>query len=136
MAQSHSSRQPHKTNRSFAEWVTFYLSLTVLGLIIGLVVFSWVRESDRPPILSVNLTSPIQEIEGQFYLPYTVKNTGDQTAESVEVVAELSWGDQKQTGTQQIDFLSGGETSSGAFIFSHDPQHGNLMTRIASYKLP
>ena len=137
MAPSDSSKQPQQTNRSLAEWITFYLSLAIFGLIIGLILYTWVEGSDRPPILSVNLTEQIQKLEGQFYQPYTVKNTGDKTAESVEVIAELSWGDNiKETGTQQIDFLSGGESSSGAFVFSHNPQQGTLVTRIGSYKLP
>ena len=40
------------------------------------------------------------------------------------------------TGEQQIDFLSGGEIEEGAFIFSHHPQEGKLIVRVASYKLP
>lgn len=42
----------------------------------------------------------------------------------------------QQTGQQQIDFLSGGETASGAFIFTENPQQGQLDIRVASYKLP
>lgn len=123
-------------NRSLAEWVTFYISLAIVGLIIGLIVYCWVREENRPPILSVSL-EPQQQIEGQYYLPFTVKNSGDQTAESVEIIAELTLKDDlKESGNQHIDFLSSGETTSGAFVFSRDPQQGVLVTRVASYKHP
>ena len=52
-------------------------------------------------------------------------------------MAELSFNDKVlETGTQQIDFLSRREKRSGEFIFSRDPQQGELKIRVASYKLP
>lgn len=135
MSNSKSTKQSLLSS-SVPELVTFYVSLAIVGLIIGLIVYCWVRGENRPPILSVSL-EPQQQIEGQYYLPFTVKNGGDQTAEAVEIIAELTGkNDLKETGNQQIDFLSGGETTSGAFVFSSDPQQGVLVTRVASYKNP
>ncbi|MGB3511580.1 MAG: hypothetical protein WBA93_20550 [Microcoleaceae cyanobacterium] len=42
----------------------------------------------------------------------------------------------KEMGEQRIDFLSGGETARGVFVFSRDPKKGVLTIRVASYKLP
>ena len=54
------------------------------------------------------------------------------------MVGELQIKDKniQQEGEQQIDFLSGGEKASGAFIFTHNPDKGILIIRVASYKLP
>jgi uncharacterized protein (TIGR02588 family) len=53
------------------------------------------------------------------------------------VIAELSInGKVEEDGEQQIDFLASGETEEGAFVFSRDPRQGELVVRVASYKLP
>jgi uncharacterized protein (TIGR02588 family) len=63
-----------------------------------------------------------------------VTNDGAETAESVQVLAELEIdGKVVESGEQQVDFLSKGEREEGAFIFSRNPQSGKLTIRIASY---
>jgi uncharacterized protein (TIGR02588 family) len=55
----------------------------------------------------------------------------------VQIIAELEIdGEVVESGEQQIDFLSGGEAETGAFIFSKNPQQGTLKLRAASYTLP
>jgi uncharacterized protein (TIGR02588 family) len=64
-------------------------------------------------------------------------NKGDETAESVQILAELKISNKiEETGEQQIDFLSSGEQEEGAFIFTQDPRQGQLKIRVAGYKLP
>lgn len=64
-------------------------------------------------------------------------NYGGKTAESVEIVARLVVQNNiVETGRQEIDFLSRNEQRSGEFIFSRDPQQGDLKIRVASYRLP
>lgn len=54
-----------------------------------------------------------------YYVPFEVVNTGGNTAESVQIMAELLIdGKITETGEQQIDFLSSGKSEEGAFIFS------------------
>ncbi|MBE9041796.1 TIGR02588 family protein [Oscillatoriales cyanobacterium LEGE 11467] len=132
---SHEARQPPP--RSIAERVSFYLSLSLLALVVSLIVYSWIDREDRPPILSIELRSEIRQVDGQFYVPFNVTNRGGKTAESVEVVAQLSCPDGvEESGSQQFKFLSSGETRAGAFIFSHNPEPSQLQVRVASYKLP
>jgi uncharacterized protein (TIGR02588 family) len=64
-------------------------------------------------------------------------NSGGDTAESVQIMAELMIdGKVTETGEQQIDFLSSGESEEGAFIFTKNPRQGQLNLRVGSYKLP
>ena len=42
----------------------------------------------------------------------------------------------EQRGEQQIDFLAGGEAEEGVFLFSRNPQNGELSLRVASYQKP
>lgn len=126
-----------KPRRSPAEWTTFSIALFILAVIVGLVIYKWLTQKDQPPVLSVSRPSEIRQAPGQFYVPFSVKNTGGETAESVQVIAELSInGNVVEAGEQQIDFLASGEKEEGAFVFSRDPRQGKLVVRVASYKLP
>ncbi|MEH2391071.1 MAG: TIGR02588 family protein [Nostoc sp.] len=123
--------------RSIAEWVTFSVASLILAIIVSLVGYTWLNEKNQPPILSVTKKETIREINSQFYVPFEVVNTGGDTAESVQIMAELLIdGKVTETGEQQIDFLSNGEREEGAFVFSQNPRQGQLNLRVASYKLP
>jgi uncharacterized protein (TIGR02588 family) len=123
--------------RTIAEWTTFGIASLILASIAGLVIYNWATEKDSPPVLSLNRTDEIRETEGQFYVPFEISNTGGETVESVQIVAELRVNGQvEESGDQQVDFLSEGEKEEGAFVFRKDPRKGELTVRVASYKLP
>jgi uncharacterized protein (TIGR02588 family) len=126
-----------KGQRSFAEWVTFGISLIVLSGIVGLVLYSWLKVDKRPAILIVERSADVRQVEKNFYVPFTLTNKGGETADAVQIIAELSVnGEVKQTGEQRFDFLAGGETEEGVFIFSYPPEDGELTLRVASYQKP
>lgn len=126
-----------RPTRSPAEWTTFGIASLILAAIGGLVIYSWSTESDRPPVLVLNRTNEVREADGQYYVPFEITNNGGETAESVQVIAEMQINGQTQSvGDQQIDFLSGGETEEGAFVFQQDPRQGKLTVRVGSYKVP
>jgi uncharacterized protein (TIGR02588 family) len=132
-AASRSTRRP----RNAAEWTTFSIASTIVAAIAGLVIYLWVTEDHRPVALSIQQHEAIRETNGQFYVPFELRNQGGETAESVQVLAELRLnGTVAETGEQQIDFLSGGETEAGAFVFQRDPRRGELILRVGSYKEP
>ncbi|MGL5062116.1 MAG: TIGR02588 family protein [Microcoleus sp.] len=123
--------------RTPAEWVTFAIASSILAAVIGLVFYNWLTKKQEPPIISVTRSEPIREVQGQFYVPFTVTNTGGETAESVQVIAELRVnGEVVESGDREIDFLSSGETEEGAFIFTRNPSQGELIVRSSGYKLP
>ena len=122
--------------RTPAEWITFLVASALLLAIVGLVVYDWLVTPPSPPVLRVT-SGEVQQREDQFYVPFTVENTGGDTVESVQVIAELTVdGQVVEDGEQQIDFLAGNETQEGAFIFTQDPAGGELTVRVASYKMP
>lgn len=122
--------------RSPAERVSLGISLFIVGLIIVLICYTWITGDNNPPVLSVS-KSQVRQVEGQYYVPFTVTNAGGKTAESVEIVAQLLWKNEiTEIGRQEVDFLSRQENRSGEFIFSKNPQQGELTIRVASYKLP
>ena len=133
-----SSDSKDNQQRSFPERLSFAIAIFIVGLLIFLIFYQWKVQEDEPPRLSVTVEEEIRQFGSQFYVPFTVYNRGGQTAKSVQVIGELEIKDDniKQDGEQQIDFLSGGEKASGAFIFTYNPDRGNLILRVASYKLP
>ncbi len=124
--------------RSQAEWISLGVSLLVLGSVVGLVLYSWVTGREQtPPHVLLSPAEEVRQQSGQFYLPFSVTNKGDRTAESVEVTAELLLGGRVvERGEQRFEFLSSGEVREGAFVFGHDPQRGEVVMRVSSYKLP
>ena len=137
--QKKSKRQSRRgwQGKSMAERVSFGVSLSIVGIVVALICFAWITGDTNPPILAIATESKIREISQQYYVPFTVSNSGGETAESVEVTASL-WLNNKlaETGRQEIDFLSRQEKRSGEFIFTRNPQQGKLIIRVASYKLP
>ncbi|MFQ4144324.1 TIGR02588 family protein [Chlorogloeopsis sp. ULAP02] len=129
--------QSQRPKRSVAEWVTFSAASFILAIVVGLVGYVWLNENDQPPILSVSNKQTIREVDGKYYVPFEVTNTGGGTAESVQIMAQLKIGEKiSETGDLQIDFLSSGEKEEGAFIFTQNPRQGQLIIRVTSYKLP
>jgi uncharacterized protein (TIGR02588 family) len=125
------------SGRSLAEWFTFGIASVILATVVGLIIYVWLEKKEQPPILSISREEAIQKLNEQFYVPFTIENTGGETAESVHVIATLKFKDEtEESGEQEIDFLSSGEKQEGAFLFSQNPQKGKLTIRVVSYKLP
>ncbi len=129
-------QQPQK--RTVAEWVTFSVASSILIGVISLVSFTWIKQPvEKPPVLIVTNNKPLRKVNGQYYIPFEVVNEGGETAASVQVIAELRInGKVEETGEQQIEYLSRKEKETGAFIFSKNPEKGELILRVASYKSP
>ena len=125
------------TQRSAAEWVTFTVAALILLGLVGLICFDWQTNQNRPPAFAVAVSEAVRVTDGRYYVPFAITNTGGRIARMVQVTAELDIaGVDEETGEQQIDFLSGHETKAGSFVFTHDPQAGDLIVRVASYRLP
>jgi uncharacterized protein (TIGR02588 family) len=133
-----STNSNQKKQRSFPERLSFGIASCIVGLLILLILYQWKVAENQPPILSIVVDQEIRYYGTQYYVPFTVSNTGGETAKAVQVIGELQIEEEniQEEGEQLIDFLSGKEKASGAFIFTHNPKSGKLMIRVASYKLP
>ena len=92
------------------------LPAAVLALA-GAIGWLWLQPRD-PAQLNVGHPEVLRQVGGQRYVSAEVRNDGDETAEAVQVVAELSVdGEVVADGEQSVDFLSGGETQEIVFVF-------------------
>jgi uncharacterized protein (TIGR02588 family) len=144
MNQHNSGQQTTESNvtstpyrRSLAEWITLLVSTTFLALLVGLIVYDWQVNQTRPPAFEITIANHVRETDRRYYLPFAITNTGGRIARTVQVVAELHFPNAvDEVAEQQIDFLSGHERKQGSFVFTHNPLEGDLMVRVASYRLP
>ncbi|MEM6424520.1 MAG: TIGR02588 family protein [Cyanobacteria bacterium P01_D01_bin.128] len=130
------SAEPSKP-RSLAEWITLGLATLILSVLVGLILYDWQINQNRPPAFQIEVTQSARITDGHYYVPFSIKNTGGRIARTVQVTAELQIdGQVSESGEQQIDFLSGSEKKRGNFVFDQNPQQGELLIRVASYGLP
>jgi uncharacterized protein (TIGR02588 family) len=131
------SQPEQKQQRSVAEWITFSIASSIVAGVVGLVLYSWVKVDNKPPVLAIEQSGTIRQSADSFYVPFTLTNKGGETADAVRVTAELqSGGKVEEMGEQQFDFLAGGEAEEGAFVFSRNPQNGKLILRVTGYRKP
>ena len=127
------SGRQSRPRRSTAEWVTFAIACVVLGLVIGAIASLRIGGKPSPPAFSVS-SIPAREQGGRFHVRATVENRGDETAENVQVVAELQSSDGAPVEAEQvIDFLSGGDEEEVEFVFADDPAAGDLKIEVRSF---
>lgn len=123
--------------RSAAEWAAFGIALAFLSVVVGAVGVMWAKDDGRPARLDAARIGAVRAEGGQFYVRVRVSNNGERTAEAVQVLAELTRGEEVvEDGEQSIDFLAGGESADLDFVFSEDPSSGELTLRTASYIRP
>lgn len=115
------------------ELVTFAVVAAILLALAGAIVYLWV-EPREPATVTVQLIGETRRSGIQVYLSGEVRNSGDETAEAVQVIAELYVdGEVVATGEQVVDFLSGGETEEVVFIFDRAPPGAEPRARVAGY---
>ena len=124
-----------RTGRTVAEWVTFAVSAAiVLAVVVLLGTGLFGTEDPAAPVARPQ--GEVREVAGRWFVPVDVTNHGDQTAASVQVLAELTVGDSVVETEQVVDFLAGSETAQVVFSFDEDPQQGELEVRVGGYTEP
>jgi uncharacterized protein (TIGR02588 family) len=116
--------------------VTFAVAAALLLGLAGAIGVLWFQERE-PVRLTVELIGEVRVVDSDSYLTAQVRNAGDETAQAVQVVAELVVdGEVIADGEQLIDFLSGGEVEEIVFILDQTAQEGETNLRVASYTVP
>ena len=124
-----------RDERTVAEWVTFGVACAVLAVFVGLIL-SQITQDPKPAAPVATQSGPIEQKNGKFFVPVEVVNRGDETAENVQVAAELTIDGETATGDQTITFLAGREVVDLVFSFDDDPGEGDLVVRATGFANP
>ena len=127
---------PSRQKRTTAEWVVFGVASGIIAVIAASIGWLWLQPYDPAHVTVQQIGEP--RVEGsQTYLAAEVTNDGDETAENVQVHAEMKVDDEVVAeGEQIIDFLSGDETEEVAFVFDEMPPNAEVELTVASFKVP
>lgn len=130
-------QRPSRPKRTSPEWFAFAVASALLLVVAGAVARLWASDDGRPALVTATVIGPTRAEGQSHYVPVRITNRGDRTAESVQVIAELSEGGEVvEDGEQSIDFLAGGAEMELEFVFTTDPDSAELTVRAASYTKP
>ena len=120
-------------DRSAAEWVSLGLSIAILILLTGLVLYAYLSDDETPPVIEVQpQLGQVRNESGSYYLPVEVKNTGNHTAQEVNVQISLFIENaQTESMTFTLPFPAGGEAARAVVVFQQDPALGELAVAIS-----
>ena len=107
----------------------FAIATGIILLLAGSIGWLWTQPSDPVHVTVETLGEP-RVVDGQSYFSAELTNHGDETAEAVQVRAELI------ADGEIVDFLSGGKTEELVFVFTDVPPGGRVELRVASFKVP
>lgn len=119
--------------RTRAEWISLIVSIALLGIVIGLIVWVWVKEDGTPARFRIE-RGEIEQVEDQFYLSVTIHNEGDTTASEVTLEGSLVVDGDEENPTTTFDFVPGHSDREGTLIFSADPSTADV--QVVSYQDP
>ena len=125
-----------RTSRSRAEWASFAIASAVLLAVAGAIGALWAQPS-RPPDLTVTMIGEPRRIGSTTYVTAEVENHGTETAQDVQVVADVTEaGEPVQVGEQVVPFLAGGASERVVFVINAPLQLRGLTLSVDSYTEP
>lgn len=133
---SNPTTSAERTSRSRAEWASFAIASAVLLAVAGAIGALWAQPS-QPPDLTVTLIGEPRRTGPSTYLTAEVENHGTETAQDVQVVAEMTEaGEPVQVGEQVVTFLAGGASERVVFVIDARLQLNDLTLSVDSYTEP
>lgn len=111
------------------------MSLLLLLGVASFLVWQWISGS-TPPAFKIEAEAPHKR--GDFTnIEVTVENTGNETAKSVQVMAEATGADGKPVDSQAtLDWLPGNSKRTVSLVFPLDTDTSGAVVRVAGYEQP
>ena len=123
--------------KNWLEWCVFGAGSVLVLATVGYLAYAAATSTDLPPTLDVRLGSA-ERRGGEFAVPVTVFNRGDQAAETVLIEVQLK---KRDGGTERaelhIQLLPGGAMREGFVNFQSDPSSAaSIAARAISFERP
>lgn len=130
-------RHTQDEGRSLVEWITLGISLAILLGLAGLIVYEATVDDQQPTVIVVqpDFDSLRQEVN-HFYLPVSIKNSGNRTVSAVEVQIRVEGEDgESESATLTVDYLAAEARVEGTVVFNVRPSTANTGV-VVSYRRP
>jgi uncharacterized protein (TIGR02588 family) len=100
---------------------------------VGVVVVLWLNSSNTQARFRVE-RGAIRNEAGQYYLPVTVTNEGDETGAQVTVEGRLRGTSGEEKAATIFDFIPARSSAEGVLVFTGEPSTAEV--RVISYQQP
>ena len=125
-----------KLEKNPLEWAVFGIGLALTLGVIGSLIWDAASGGRKPPDLRVELGAPQPRSQG-WSVPATVRNEGEETAESVRVLVTLEMpGGGKEEAEFEVAVVPRHSRREGGVHFLHPPASGRLSGRVTGYEQP
>jgi uncharacterized protein (TIGR02588 family) len=132
------SRRNKDAPRTGAELVTLGISVVLLALLLGGLLWLDLRRGDEPARVKVTPHfSQAEQHDGDWYLPVTIENVGDEATDAlrVDLVRPIE-GEQPEVADLEYTFVAGGEQVEGIAVFDEEPTKDSIEVDVVSVTEP
>jgi uncharacterized protein (TIGR02588 family) len=132
------SRRSKDRDRGTPERITLAIAILLLASFVGALTYLQLTAGSAAAGLHVRAEfDRAFERDGDWYLPVTVVNSGDEPTDAVLVALEREDdGEQPEVAELEFAFLAGGEEVSGRAVFDARPTRENTTVDVMSYTDP
>lgn len=126
-----------KLQKNWLEWLVFALSFVLVLCTLGYLVYDGATSAKTPANIELELGNP-QPQANRFIIPVSVTNSGDTTAETVQIEVKLeSAGKEQESAQFEIGFLPRHSQREGWVTFQTDPRTVEEMTaKVLGFEQP
>jgi len=111
-----------KLQKNWLEWLVFGLSFVLVLCTLGYLVYDSATSAKTPANIELKLGKP-QPQANRFMIPVSVTNSGETTAETVQIEVTLETSGKEQENAQlEIGFLPRHSKREGWVTFETDPR--------------
>lgn len=127
-----------KAGVTAAERVTLGVSILLLIVLVGGLVYLDVQRGDKPPRIVVEPDfEGAAEHEGDWYLPVTLRNEGDRTTDLLRVDLVRPVANQEpEVAELHYTFVAGGAEVEGIAVFDERPTSQTIEVDVVSVTEP
>ena len=122
--------------RNWLEWVILGLSVAVVVLPVGFLLFTGMTNGGPAVIRAeVAAAGPVEGPDGGWLVPLTVRNEGGQVATSIAVEGTALVAGKEESSELTIDLLAADSTVDLVLGFSGQPE-GEVRVRVVGFEKP
>jgi uncharacterized protein (TIGR02588 family) len=135
---SKASRRSKQHDRTRAEMITLAISLLLLLGLVGGLVWLELQRGDEPAHVQVLPEfSKVEQHEGAWYLPVTIRNDGDRATDvlRVDLVRPIP-GEDPEIAELEYAFVAGDEEVEGMAVFDERPTRDTIEIDVVSVTEP